>query len=71
MRAYSDTTGSREQMQPEWDVQAARLGGRWIIAIGDHDDSPLMKDIAVFFENDEQHEEFEGRLNSLWQTWGG
>eukprot|EP00969_Alexandrium_andersonii_P264615 11695948-Alexandrium_andersonii.AAC.1 len=58
-------------MRPEWDVQAAQLGGRWIIAIGDHDDSPLMKDIAVLFDEEDHYEEFEGRLNAMWPTWGG
>eukprot|EP00969_Alexandrium_andersonii_P162490 7182544-Alexandrium_andersonii.AAC.1 len=30
-----------------------------------------MKDIAVYFDTDGQQDEFEGRLNSLWETWAG
>eukprot|EP00969_Alexandrium_andersonii_P068919 3039432-Alexandrium_andersonii.AAC.1 len=30
-----------------------------------------MKDIAVLFDQEDHYEEFEGRLNAMWPTWGG
>eukprot|EP00969_Alexandrium_andersonii_P292887 12944415-Alexandrium_andersonii.AAC.1 len=58
-------------MRPEWDVQAVTLNGEWIIAIGDHDDNQLAKDVAVRFANPDHMQQFKEHLSQLWRTWAG
>eukprot|EP00969_Alexandrium_andersonii_P004549 196091-Alexandrium_andersonii.AAC.1 len=70
MRAFSDVLQRRVQLRPEWDVQAVRLDNEWVLAVGDHDETPTMKDVAVRLQG-EDLDAFERRLEQLWPTWGG
>eukprot|EP00969_Alexandrium_andersonii_P101483 4477347-Alexandrium_andersonii.AAC.2 len=70
VKPYSETLGIDRQLKPEWDVQAVLDQGTWCLAVGDHDESPLYKDIAVDIRSESRRATFESNLNRLWATWG-
>eukprot|EP00969_Alexandrium_andersonii_P120856 5343487-Alexandrium_andersonii.AAC.1 len=61
----------RHQLRPEWDVQAVLNEGVWCLALADHDETPLLKDIAVDLPSRELLQRFEQLFEEKWSTWGG
>eukprot|EP00969_Alexandrium_andersonii_P118831 5254185-Alexandrium_andersonii.AAC.1 len=70
-KARCQVRGVGYPLKPERGAQAVTDQGAWCLAMADHDESPLYKDIAAASSTSEDFEAFESALSALWAIWGG